>query len=76
MFPNLDVVSVDLTVAIAAAELRAREGMKMADSLIAASGLDRSATIAVSDDNGWPEVLTHNESTMHVLALRSFLPRS
>ena len=74
LFPNLDVVSVDLTVAMMAAELRAREGMKMADALIAASGLDRSATVAVSDDSGWPNVLVHNDSTMRVLALRSFLP--
>lgn len=73
MSPHIDVVSIDLTVAMTAAELRAREGMRMADALIAASGLDRSATIAVSDDNGWPDVLVHNESTMHVLALRSFL---
>lgn len=76
MFPNLDVVSVDLTVAITASQLRAREGMKMADALIAASGLDRSAEVAVSDDNGWPEMLTYDETTMRVLALRSFLPRS
>ena len=75
-FPNLDVVPVDLTVAMAAAELRAREGMKIADALIAASGLDRSATVAVSDDSGWPNVLVHNDSTMRVLALRSFIPPS
>ena len=75
-FPNLDVVPVDLTVAMTAAELRAREGMKIADALIAASGLDRSATVAVSDDSGWPDVLVHNESTMRVLALRSLLARS
>lgn len=73
-FANLDVVPVDLTVATAAAALRAREGMKMPDALIAASGLDRSAAVAVSDDAGWPEILAHGAATMRVLALRSFLP--
>lgn len=73
-FANLDIVPVDLTVASMAAALRARDGMKVPDALIAASGLDRSAAVALSDDAGWPEVLVHGATTMRVVALRSFLP--
>jgi predicted nucleic acid-binding protein len=73
-FPNVDIASVDLTVASIAAQIRAHEGMKMVDALIAACGLDRSAGVAVSDDAGWPDRLTHRDATMRVLALSSFLP--
>jgi len=73
-FANVHVVPVDLTIASIAAALRAREGMKVPDALIAASGLDRSAAVAVSDDAGWPDVLVHGEVTMRIVALRSFLP--
>ena len=73
-FANVDVVPIDLTVASMAATLRAREGMKVADALIAASGLDRAASVAFSDDAGWPAVLARGPATMKVLALRSFLP--
>ncbi|HET7700509.1 MAG TPA: PIN domain-containing protein [Candidatus Limnocylindria bacterium] len=73
-FANLDIVPVDLTVATIAAALRARDGMKVPDALIAASGLDRSAAVAISDDAGWPETLAHGATTMRVVALRSFLP--
>lgn len=73
-FPNVDVASVDLTVASIAAALRAQEGMKMVDALIAACGVDRSAAVALSDDAGWPEQLVHREARMRILSLRSFLP--
>lgn len=73
-FANLDVVPVDLTVASLAGALRARDGLKVPDALIAASGIDRFAAVALSDDAGWPEVLVHGAATMRVLALRSFLP--
>ena len=73
-FANVEVVPVDLAVANIAATLRARESMKVADALIAASGLDRSVSFAVSDDAGWPAVLTNGTATMRVLALRTFLP--
>jgi|GEM_PF-818961 len=73
-FANLEVVPIDLTVASMAATLRARDGMKVSDALIAASGLDRSASFAVSDDAGWPTVLQNGAATMAVLALRTFLP--
>lgn len=73
-FANIELVPVDLTVASMAAMLRARESMKVADALIAASGLDRSAAFAVSDDSGWPAVLANGAATMEVLALRTFLP--
>ncbi len=73
-FANLDIVPVDLTIAAMAASLRAREGLKAPDAMIAASGLERSAAVAVSDDAGWPEILAHGATTMRVLALRSFLP--
>ena len=73
-FANVEVVPVDLAVANIAATLRARESMKVADALIAASGLDRSASFAVSDDAGWPAVLANGPATMRVLALRTFLP--
>jgi hypothetical protein len=47
--------------------------MKVPDALIAASGFDRSASIAISDDAGWPDVLVHGTATIRVVALRSFL---
>jgi len=72
--PNLVLVPIDLVVATAAAEIRAREGMKLPDALVAASGLDRSAEIAISDDAAWPDALVHRDARMRVLALRSFLP--
>ena len=75
-FPNVDVASVDLTVATIAAAFRAQEGMRMVDALIAACGLDRSAAVALSDDAGWPDQLVHRDATMRVLSLRSFLPLS
>jgi len=73
-FANVDVVPVDLPVASVAARLRAHEGMKVPDALIAASGFDRSAGVAISDDAGWPDVLVHGATTIRVVALRSFLP--
>ncbi len=73
-FANVEVVAVDVAVASIAATLRVRESMKVADALIAASGLDRAATVAFSDDAGWPAVLARGPATMKVLALRSFLP--
>ena len=39
-----------------------------------ASGFDRSARVAVSDDARWPDALVHGPATMRVIALRSFLP--
>jgi predicted nucleic acid-binding protein len=72
-FPNVEVAGIDLTVAVIAAELRAREGMTMADSLIVATGLDRSAATAVSDDRGWPTMIAHAGARMRVLTLRSLL---
>lgn len=73
-FANVEVVPIDLTVASLAAALRARDGLTVPDALIAASGLDRSARFAVSDDAGWPSVLASGPATMTVLALRTFLP--
>ena len=72
-FPNLDVVPIDLTVSHLAAVVRARIGLKTPDALIVASGFDRSAAIALSDDAGWPEQLSLEGSTMRVVALRAFL---
>ena len=73
-FPNVELVSVDLTIARLAAALRVREGMKVPDALIAASGFDRSAAVALSDDADWPALLVGPAATMRVIALRSFLP--
>jgi predicted nucleic acid-binding protein len=72
-FPNLEVAAIDLTIAVVAAEIRALAGMATADALIVACGLDRSAATAVSDDRGWPAVITHADTTMRVITLRSLL---
>lgn len=70
-FPNLELVPVDLAVARVAAAVRARDGLRPPDALVVATGLDRAAAVAISDDAGWPDVVTHGGATMRVLALRS-----
>lgn len=70
-FPNLEIVNVDLTIARLAAEIRALTGLRAPDALILASGFDRGAQLALSDDAGWPERLTHEAAMMNVVALRA-----
>lgn len=70
-FPNVELVSIDLTVARVAAALRAHLGLKPPDALVAATGLHRAAVVAISDDTGWPDTISHGDATMRVLALRS-----
>jgi predicted nucleic acid-binding protein len=72
LFPNLDIVPVDFSIALVAAHLRARDGMDLPDALIAACGLDRTAGMAISDDRGWPQTLSFKDVTMRVVPLRSF----
>ncbi len=65
-FPNVQLVPVDLTVARVAAALRAQLGLKPPDALVAATGLDRAAAVAISDDTGWPGTIVHGGATMRV----------
>ncbi len=72
-FPNLEVAPVDLSVARRAALVRARTGLRAPDAIVIASGLDRSATVAVSDDAGWPAEVGDGAAAMRVVALRTLV---
>jgi predicted nucleic acid-binding protein len=52
-FPNLDVLPVDLQVATSAATLRAVRNVRIADALIAASGLLAGCEAIITNDEGW-----------------------
>ncbi len=64
---------MSLSVARRAALVRARTGLRAPDAIIIASGLDRSATVAVSDDAGWPAEVGDGAAAMRVVALRTLV---
>ncbi|MDO8691782.1 MAG: PIN domain-containing protein [Dehalococcoidia bacterium] len=52
-FPNLTALSMDLGVAVRAAEIRAVAGLRLPDAIIVASGLQADCQVIVSNDEKW-----------------------
>lgn len=52
----LAVVELDTEIAVVAARLRARHGLKLKlpDSLVVATAIQREASVLVTTDRGWP----------------------
>ena len=55
-FPNLALTPIDRSVLNRAARLRARYRLKAPDAIILATGLTHSATLAITNDQGWKKV--------------------
>lgn len=51
--PGLELVPVSLGIGVRAAEVRARYGLPMADSLHAATALERGAEVFLTNDRGF-----------------------
>lgn len=55
-FPNMLVAPVNRRVAVRAAALRARHGLRTPDAIILATGIEAGATLAVTNDADWRRV--------------------
>lgn len=49
-FPHLDLISMDRAIILRAAQLRARVGLRTPDALIAATAIERGASLLVTND--------------------------
>lgn len=71
-FPNLTIQTVDLSVAVEAAALRAQRGLAAPDALIVASGVVAGASHLITNDLEWAKRLAGLETTFDVVELQTF----
>jgi predicted nucleic acid-binding protein len=55
-FPHLDLVPMDRAIILRAAHLRARHGLRSPDALIAATALEQSASLLITNDRQWQKL--------------------
>ncbi|RME35355.1 MAG: type II toxin-antitoxin system VapC family toxin [Gammaproteobacteria bacterium] len=55
-FPHLEICGIGREETLSAAALRARYGLRTPDALILATGLNRGATLALTQDHQWRRI--------------------
>lgn len=73
-FPNLAIQSVELSVAVEAATLRAQLGFAAPDSVIIASGLVAGVSYLITNDLEWTRRLGGFTDRFTVIQLEKFSP--
>jgi predicted nucleic acid-binding protein len=72
-FPNLRVEPVTIEIARMGARIRAATVAPAPDALILATAVDRSASVAVGNDAGWPAVVERAGLPLKVVVLGSLV---
>ena len=72
-FPHLNVLPIDLTVAVQAATIRATTGIRLPDALVIASGLLAGCEAIVTNDDQWRRRLAPLFGGFQWIYLSSFM---
>ena len=72
--PNLELVPVDLQVAIEAAHLRADKNFKPPDALVVGTGIATQVGHLVTNDLNWSSRLSSMANRIRVVQTSTFLP--